>query len=240
MKVCVSTSNFALPAPRFATFVALPQAFKTGDPSGLRATLASSPSLVNYRRKLGDGTTALMAAAFHGDTDAVRYLLSLGAKASLVDATGRSAAVYAGMGAHHKCFAELQRIADEEARAARLLGEDRDDFVYDLYYFEPPASRSSMERGGAGLPDVQAGGTASMIPTVSGPTTKKVRSAGRDRPNVLISACMGCTLLLRARSWYVSAGASSCHGSLLKKLIRTVKSIHTGAHSVQPCACCCP
>ncbi|CAN0590924.1 unnamed protein product, partial [Ectocarpus sp. 12 AP-2014] len=69
---------------------------------------------VNYRRRLGDASTALMAAASHGDLGTVRHLLSIGAKATLVDAHGRSAALFAGMRDHRECFAELQRVADQE------------------------------------------------------------------------------------------------------------------------------
>lgn len=160
------------------------QAFQTGDLSSLRGLLTScsrtTPAGVNYRRRLGDATTALMAAAFHGDLDTVRHLLSLGAQASLVDAGGRSAAMFAGMRGHRECFAELQRVAGEEEKEQRArttkrrgftpaaggggggaggAGDDGHDFVYDLYYFEPSASKSSTEgasasggEGGTGVP----------------------------------------------------------------------------------------
>lgn len=112
-----------------------------GDLSTLRDTLSSSPALVNYRRRIGDGTTALMAAAFVGDMDSVWYFLSLGAKASLVDFSGKTAAVLAGMRGHRECFAELQRVADQEVGGSQ-------DYVYDLYYFSPTESRvNSQERG---------------------------------------------------------------------------------------------
>lgn len=122
-----------------------------GDMSSLRCVVASSPSLVNYRRRLGDGTTALMAAAFHGSQDTVRYLLSLGAKASFVDADDKSAALFAGMRGHRECFAELQRVTDEEEEASPSSGKGgvgRDDFVYDLYYFEPSGLQPSGLQGG--------------------------------------------------------------------------------------------
>ncbi|CAM9261899.1 unnamed protein product, partial [Hapterophycus canaliculatus] len=145
-------------------------AFKTGDLSNLRNILRTSSSLsptsINYRRRLGDATTALMAAAFHGDLSTVRHLLSLGAKASLTDASGKSAALFAGMRGHRECFAEIQRVADEEereerARSTRRHGsggrgagggaaaaaadavQDGGDFVYDVYYFEPPTPEAS-------------------------------------------------------------------------------------------------
>ncbi|CAN0551769.1 unnamed protein product, partial [Laminaria digitata] len=114
-------------------------AFQTGDLASLHGVLASSPATINFRRRLGDGTTALMAAAFHGNLDTVRHLLSLGAKASLADAGGKSAALIAGMRGHRECFAELQRAANEERSAGNRKGGGREDFVYDLYYFEPPA-----------------------------------------------------------------------------------------------------
>ena len=161
--------------------------------SSLRDLVASSsspsPSSVNYRRRLGDATTALMAAAFHGDLDTVRLLLSSGARASLVDAGGKSAAVFAGMRGHRECFAELQRVADEEeeerrARSAKgrrstaagggggggeAAGGDGHDFVYDLYYFEPSASVSptgeALAAGGQG---------AAAGPTACGKVGEKV------------------------------------------------------------------
>lgn len=103
-----------------------------------------------------------MAAAFHGDMDTVRYLLSLGAKASLVDAADKSAALFAGMRGHHECFAELQRVADEEVARSTLgqRGGGRDDFVYDFYYFQPSAPRSPAD--GGNVSGDQAGGTASL------------------------------------------------------------------------------
>lgn len=143
----------------------------------------ATPAGVNYRRRLGDATTALMAAAFHGDLDTVRRLLSLGAKASLVDAGGRSAAVFAGMRGHRECFAELQRVADEEEKEQRArtakrggsaggggaAGDDGLDFVYDLYYFEPSASKSPMEGVSA-----SSGGEGMGVPTASGEVGERV------------------------------------------------------------------
>lgn len=117
--------------------------------SSVREVVASSPSAANYRRRLGDGTTALMAAAFHGDLATIHHLLSVGAKASLVDAGDKSAALIAGMRGHRECFAVLQRTADEEdARSSVVRGHKNggggqgkrgcsSEFVYDLYYFEP-------------------------------------------------------------------------------------------------------
>lgn len=87
-----------------------------------------------------------MAAAFLGDMDSVRYFLSLGAKASLADFSGKTAAVLAGMRGHRECFAELQRVADQEAGGPR-------DFVYDLYYFSPNESRVDSLGKGSGPVD---------------------------------------------------------------------------------------
>lgn len=123
-----------------------------------------------------------MAAAFHGDLETVRFLLSLGARASPVDAGGRSAATFAGMRGHRECFAELQRLADEEEKEERArttksrgsaggagAGDDGLDFVYDLYYFEPSASKSPTE--GASAP----GGTrATVVPSPSGRESERV------------------------------------------------------------------
>lgn len=157
------------------------QAFQTGDMSTLRDILTTSsspsPASVNYRRRLGDATTALMAAAFHGDLDTVRHLLSLGAKASLVDASGKSAALFAGMGGHRECFAELQRTADEEEAEQRAHsnkhsgsgGGGGHDFVYDLYYFEPSAS--SPPTGGA---PPSGGNGPYVIPFAGSKVDKKV------------------------------------------------------------------
>ena len=127
------------------------QAFRTGDLSTLRDILSTSPAFVNYRRRIGDSTTALMAAAFHGDMDAVRYFLSLGAKASLVDTCGKTAALLAGMRGHRDCFAELQRVADEESAQGKGP-RGVHDFVYDLYYFSPAESRATPlgRRSGSG------------------------------------------------------------------------------------------
>lgn len=135
---------------------------------------------------MGDATTALMAAAFHGDLDTVRHLLSLGAKASLVDAGGRSAAMFAGMRGHRECFAELQRVADEEEKEERArttkrrgsagggggggaAGDDGLDFVYDLYYFEPSAPKSPTEGASA-----SGGGGGMGAPTASGEVGERV------------------------------------------------------------------
>ncbi|CAM9969161.1 unnamed protein product [Scytosiphon promiscuus] len=156
------------------------KAFKTGDLSPLRNILTTSSSLsptsVNYRRRLGDATTALMAAAFHGDLGCVRHLLSLGAKASLVDASGKSASLFAGMRGHRECFAAIQRVADEEEHEERARSTRRHasagetagggvgvgvggggggvrgagDFVYDVYYFEPPTPGASALPSAAG------------------------------------------------------------------------------------------
>lgn len=113
-----------------------------------------------------------MAAAFHGDLDSIRHLLSLGAKACFVDAGDKSAALFAGMRGHHQCFAELQCVADEETALStqrRGAGEGgRDDFVYDLYYFEPSAPQGlgpevaegesmSDDPAGGALPSTGAG-----------------------------------------------------------------------------------
>lgn len=153
--------------------------------SSVREVVASSPAMVNYRRRLGDGTTALMAAAFHGDLRTVRHLLSVGAKASLVDEGDKSAALIAGMRGHRGCFAELQRTADEEnarssfsasgqkhgggtggtrGKRANSRGGDGGggggvggEFVYDLYCFEPPASPGA--RRSNGQDGVTIGGT---------------------------------------------------------------------------------
>lgn len=129
-----------------------------------------------------------MAAAFHGDLDTIRHLLSLGAKASLVDAGGRSAAVFAGMRGHRECFAELQRVADEEEKEQRArstkrrgsagggrvgggsAGDSGLDFVYDLYFFEPSAPTSRTE----GAPASGGGGAAAAVPTASGRVGKMV------------------------------------------------------------------
>ena len=105
-----------------------------------------------------------MAAAFHGNLDTVRHLLSLGAKASLADAGGKSAALIAGMRGHHECFAELQRAADEERAAGSRKTSGREDFVYDLYYFEPPAPRSPAARGGETVFEGQADDVAAASP----------------------------------------------------------------------------
>lgn len=115
----------------------------------MRNILSSSPGSVNYRRRLGDGTTALMAAAFHGDLDAVRYLLSVGATPCSVDGGGKTAALFAGMRGHRECFAELQRVVDEESTSSTRgrAGGGHDEFVYDLYYFEPSSSNAKANDG---------------------------------------------------------------------------------------------
>lgn len=154
------------------------EAFQTGDLSSLHAVLASFPDTINFRRRLGDGTTALMAAAFHGNLDTVRHLLSLGAKASLADAGGKSAALIAGMRGHRACFAELQRAADEERSAgSRRKGGGPEDFVYDLYYFEPPTSRSPAAPGGETVGGGQADDVAPAAPGEIGEKTPDTTNA---------------------------------------------------------------
>lgn len=151
--------------PLHRTVRSIGQAFQTGDLSSLHSILASSPATINFRRRLGDGTTALMAAAFHGNLNTVRHLLSLGAKASLADAGGKSAALIAGMRGHRACFAELQRAADEERSADnRRKAGGHEDFVYDFYYFEPPTPRSPATRGGETVVEDQAGDVAPAAP----------------------------------------------------------------------------
>lgn len=150
--------------------------------SNIRKVVASSPSAANYRRRLGDGTSALMAAAFHDDLATIRHLLSVGAKASLVDAGGKSASLIAGMRGHRECFAELQRAADEEnERSFVVRGQMRSggvqgkygcssEFVYDLYCFETSApgegrdkqataggAQGGTKQGSAGMSDTSGG-----------------------------------------------------------------------------------
>lgn len=134
------------------------QAFQTGDMSSIRDMLASSSSLVNYQRRLGDGTTALMAASFHGDLETVRYLLSLGAKVSAVDGGERNAAVLASTRGNRECFVELQRWAKRQGGRTAGEGEEKSsDYVYDLYCFEPGntggQSEDHMEVAHAGCLD---------------------------------------------------------------------------------------
>lgn len=105
-----------------------------------------------------------MAGAFHGNVDTVRHMLSLGAKASLTDASGKSAALIAGMRGHHECFAELQRAADEERAAGSRKDASREDFVYDLYYFEPLAPQSPTARGSETVVEGQVDDAAASSP----------------------------------------------------------------------------
>ena len=104
--------------------------------------MSSFPTVVNYRRRIGDNTTALMVAAFHGDVDAVRYFLSLGAKASFVDTWGKTVALLAEMRGQEECFAELQRVADEESARGKKIRVVH-DFGYVIYYFSPAESRAT-------------------------------------------------------------------------------------------------
>lgn len=68
---------------------------------------------VNYQRVESDGSTALMAAAYHGREDAVNKLLSLGANPCLIDAsTGKTASGFAQQKGHLDLAEKLKQAAE--------------------------------------------------------------------------------------------------------------------------------
>ncbi|CAM9531619.1 unnamed protein product, partial [Discosporangium mesarthrocarpum] len=131
-------------------------AFRGTDPAAVAILPHAVAPQVNYHRRLGDGTTALMAAAHTGHGAVVQQLLTLGARPLDVDSNGRSAADLAIISGHLECAALIHRAAVEEGegkgrggggdwgwgqgnRGGRRGeggeggGKGQGDFVYDLY-----------------------------------------------------------------------------------------------------------
>ena len=88
------------------------RAFQTSDFAHVFEALALAH--VDFRREHADGTTALMAAAFHGDADALSRLLDRGATVTLSDVHGNNAIDLAKMRGHHEAAALLERHAAKE------------------------------------------------------------------------------------------------------------------------------
>lgn len=123
------------------------RAFQTSDFAHVFEALALAH--VDFRREHADGTTALMAAAFHGDADALSRLLDRGATVTLSDVHGNNAIDLAKMRGHHEAAALLERHAAKEyVRATRAqfgfvkTGHNvcAPSQVYDFYYLEPSAA----------------------------------------------------------------------------------------------------
>lgn len=122
---------------------------------------------VNYRRHSSDFTSALMAAAHHGDAAMVSRLLKRGALVCLKDCHGRSAVKFAQDGGHAELAALLQqRLRSELGDAWDVYsgqyvspGEGTDDgVVYDLYYLSGEAADEAGAGPAGTLPEVAVAG----------------------------------------------------------------------------------
>lgn len=89
------------------------RAFATADLAPVFDALRGGAD-VNYQRMHSDLTTALMAAAFHGDARAVVALLRQGALARIADISGRSASRIASERGHVSLAALLRDVQHEE------------------------------------------------------------------------------------------------------------------------------
>ena len=110
-RVCNLPSYGAAQADRRMD-AAIFHAFQTGDLSPVFAALGVAR--IDFQRVHADGTTALMAAAFHGDLDAVRRLLELGATVTLSDVHGNDAIGLAKMRGHRETAILLEQHAAKE------------------------------------------------------------------------------------------------------------------------------
>lgn len=88
-------------------------AFATGDMTRIFAAVRGG-SDVNYQRMLSDLTTGLMAAAYHGDSQAAVLLIRKGALVRIADVSGRSAACIASDRGHVLLAAFLRDVLQEE------------------------------------------------------------------------------------------------------------------------------
>ncbi|CAM9664793.1 unnamed protein product [Choristocarpus tenellus] len=141
-----------------------------------QALLSAVSSHVNYRRCLGDGTTALMAAAFQGNLTIVKQLLDLHASPGMLDANGRGAADFALGRGHLECAAAIHKAAAEEgdgpnkglkdAGGGGEKGGAGGGFVYDLYCFQPGVTNTDVLGGGLGVLGTEGTSTATGAPTV--------------------------------------------------------------------------
>jgi len=91
---------------------------------------------VNYRRGGGDGTTSLMAAAYHGNLDFVTLLLNHGAKCDLVDSSSKSALDYLDNLVDENLKSSIENclvVAQAQQKANSPLVKPDDDVMYDIY-----------------------------------------------------------------------------------------------------------
>ena len=164
-------------------------AFTTGDLGPVFTALRGGAE-VNYQRLHSDLTTALMAAAFHGDARATIALLRLGALARIADASGRSAARIAEDRGHVTLAALLRDVQHEEEEdfaaavssrpgamsAAALLSSgpsvgagSETEFAFDVFV----AMEDDVERDAVGSSVSAAAtshaGVGSFGPSLSGP-----------------------------------------------------------------------
>ncbi|CAM9458587.1 unnamed protein product [Chrysoparadoxa australica] len=136
--------------------------FQTGDMSLIKAALSAGvPEW--YQRMQADGTTALMAAAYHGDFDFVRhlvaqYILKLkpnsAAALSTADNNGNTAKDLANQRGHTQVVALLEAHAPH---ASPVVGPAPKEYVYDFYCLsrEESALAKAEAAQGDAVPRVQ-------------------------------------------------------------------------------------
>lgn len=141
-------------------------AFQTGSFDHVFKLVAHGTS-VDYQRRAADNTTALMAAAYHGNRQVVEELLNLGADLSLRNRAGLAAADIAAEANHAELAAWMRQLANgtsgvthEQRRGGRAAGvAPPSEFVYDIYRC---CDASGAERGTSQLPpEIQAAAAAS-------------------------------------------------------------------------------
>lgn len=130
---------------------------------------------INYQRAQSDLSTALMAAAHHGNSKVAASLVRQGALARIPDASGRTAVQFAADAGHAELSSRLKSVLMDEmdeiatwsqaaAAAAEHTGGAEDE--YDMYVLEPDDAG-------------EAGGTAA---------TTAVQSAGGNTRTIRVAA----------------------------------------------------
>lgn len=90
------------------------RAFIARDFGGVFAIIREHGMDVNYQRVQSDLTTALMAAAYHGETKVAAALIRSGALVRVTDASGNTALTIALSRGHSGCAALLKDVLHEE------------------------------------------------------------------------------------------------------------------------------
>ena len=103
-------------------------AFRTGSFERVFKLVTHGRALINFQRKAADGTTALMAAAFHGNRRACEEMVKIGSDVSLMSVAGDTASVIAGRHGHADLAKWLRSLEQQKESKTK-----KDDYVYDVY-----------------------------------------------------------------------------------------------------------